>query len=74
VAVVHRIFIVSSLACALVYAAWEAREYTRTGEDLGLMRAGLALVAAVAIAVYLRGLRHLRAKLTPPPGPDSSAP
>ena len=68
VAAVHRIFIVAALLCALAYAAWEGREYARTGELLALVRAGAAGVAAAAIAVYLRSLRRLGAKLTPRSG------
>jgi hypothetical protein len=65
VAAVHRIFIVFALLCALVYAVWEALQLRSTGEALAGIRAGLALAVAVGIAVYLRSLRGLGAKLTP---------
>src|SRR5262245_56382553 len=64
VAVVHRIFIVSALLCALVYAAWELREYGRTGEVLAVVRGAVALLVGVGTAVYLRSLRTLGARLT----------
>ena len=65
VAAVHRILIVTALVATLFYAAWEARESTRTGETLGLVRSAVALLIAIGIGVYLRTLRGLGAKLTP---------
>ena len=62
---VHRILIVSGLVCALCYVAWELANLARTGERLALVRAGIGLVVAAVIAVYLRSLRGLREKLTP---------
>jgi hypothetical protein len=58
-------FIVSALLCALVYAAWEWREFGRAGEPGAALRGALALLVAVATGIYLRSLRGLRAKLTP---------
>ena len=65
VAAVHRILIVTALVATLVYAAWEVRESTRTGETLGLVRAVLGFAVSVGIGWYLRSLRGLSAKLTP---------
>jgi hypothetical protein len=65
VAAVHRIFIVTALLCALVYAAWEVLELRQTGELLAAARAFVAFAVAFAIGVYLRSLRGLGAKLTP---------
>jgi hypothetical protein len=65
VVAVHRIFIVASLLCALAYGAWEAANLGRTGDPLAGLRAGLALVVALGIGIYLRRLRGLGAKLTP---------
>jgi hypothetical protein len=65
VAAVHRILIVTALIATLFYAAWEARESTRTGETLGLVRSAGAFLIAIGIGVYLRTLRGLGAKLTP---------
>jgi hypothetical protein len=65
VAAVHRIFIVTALLCALVYAAWEVLELRQTGELLAAARAFVAFVVAFGIGVYLRSLRGLGAKLTP---------
>lgn len=72
VAAVHRFSIWSALVCALVYTAWELRELSRTGETMALVHAGLAALASLAIAIYLRSLRGLGARLTPgapPRGP-----
>jgi len=65
VAAVHRILIATALAGALFYAAWEAREYARTGDGSAAVAAVLAFAAAVAIGLYLRTLRGLAAKLSP---------
>ena len=65
VAAVHRVFIVAALACAIVYAGWEALELAQTGEILAGARAVVAVSVAIGIAVYLRTLRGLGAKLTP---------
>ena len=64
VAAVHRILIVAALLCALAYAAWEGNEYRRTAEGGALVRCGAALVATLAIGLYLRSLRGLADKLT----------
>ena len=65
VAAVHRIFIVASLLCALAYGAWEVANLARTGDTLAGLRAGLALVVAIGMGIYLLRLRGLGAKLTP---------
>src|SRR2546428_13382926 len=68
VAAVHRIFIVTALLCALAYAAWELREMARTGEALAGVRGALAVLVAAGTGFYLRSLRGLGARLTPPEG------
>ena len=65
VAAVHRILIVTALAGALVYALWELRE-ARAGDGGAALRAALAFAVCAGITLYLRSLRGLRAKLTPP--------
>ena len=65
VAAVHRIFIVTALLCAFVYAAWEVLELAQTGELLAGARAFVGFAVALGIGVYLRSLRGLAAKLTP---------
>ena len=65
VAAVHRILIVAALVCALLYAGWEGLRFRETGEALAAARTALAVVVAIAIAVYLRSLRDLGDKLTP---------
>ena len=66
VAAVHRLLIATGLAGALVYVAWELREYARDGAAGSLVVASLALTVAAGLAVYLRTLRGLAARLTPP--------
>jgi len=65
VAAGHRIFIVTALLCALVYAVWELLELRQTGELLAGARAFVGFAVALGIGVYLRSLRGLGAKLTP---------
>jgi hypothetical protein len=65
VAWAHRLLIVTALVAAVVYVVWELRQYARDGQAGSLVAAGVATAAAVAIAVYLRSLRTLRARLTP---------
>jgi len=66
VAAVHRLFIVTALVGALAYAAWGAAEYQRTREPAVAVGALLGLGAAGGMALYLRRLRGLRRRLTPP--------
>lgn len=66
VAAVHRIFIVTALVGALAYTAWAAGEFRRTGDATAALGAVLGVVAAAGLAVYLRKLRGLRGRLTPP--------
>jgi hypothetical protein len=72
VAAVHRVFIASALACAVIYALWELREMARGAGPAAGLRAGVALAVGVVIAVYLRSLRRLGTRLTPPEGPPDS--
>ena len=65
VAWAHRLLIVTALVAAIVYVLWELRRYARGDEGGSLVAAAVATAAAVAIAVYLRSLRTLRARLTP---------
>jgi hypothetical protein len=74
VAAVHRIFIAGGFLCALLYALFEARAWSRSGAPAAAARAALALAAAGAIAVYFRSLRGLNAKLAPPDTDDAERP
>jgi hypothetical protein len=65
VAWAHRLLIVTALVAAVVYVLWEVREYIREGDGGSLVAAAMATAAAIVIAVYLRSLRTLRARLTP---------
>ena len=65
VAAVHRILIGAALVCALVYAGWEGMRFDETGDALAVAGAALAVMVAIAIALYLRSLRGLGDKLTP---------
>ena len=66
VAAVHRIFIVTALAGALAYTAWAADEFRHTGAQTAALGAALGLLVAVAMGLYLRKLRGLGRRLTPP--------
>lgn len=68
VATVHRITIVTALLGSIAYLAWEVNQVLSGGGGLALLRALVALVVTVGIAVYLRSLRGLAAKLTPRSG------
>jgi hypothetical protein len=65
VAAVHRIFIVTALVGALVFAVWDFREYLASGARNAAISAALAFMVAAGLAVYLRKIRDLRAKLVP---------
>ncbi len=65
VAAVHRITIVTALLGALAYLAWEVNQVLSGGGPAAVLRAVVALAATIGIAVYLRSLRGLAAKLTP---------
>ena len=65
VAWAHRLLIVTALVAAIVYVLWELRQYARDGQDGSLVAAGVGTAAVVAIGMYLRRLRTLRARLTP---------
>src|SRR5579885_3142712 len=65
IAVVHRLLIATALLATLAYAAWEAAGYARTGEIAQAAWAALGVLVAIGIALYLRSLRGLAARLTP---------
>jgi hypothetical protein len=65
VAAVHRIFITTALAGALIYTLFELREFWHGAGGGAAARAGVALLVSVGISLYLRSLRGLAAKLTP---------
>jgi len=72
VAAAHRILIAAALLCGLVYAAWELSGYRESGELGAAVRGVVALAVSAAIALYLRSLRGLGAKLTPRDEPGAS--
>jgi hypothetical protein len=65
VAAVHRITIVTALLGALAYLAWEVNQVLSGEGPPAVLRAVVALAATIGIALYLRSLRGLAAKLTP---------
>jgi hypothetical protein len=65
VAAMHRLFIATALAGALVYALWELREFGRGAGGGAMLRAAVAFLVCIGIGAYFRSLRGLRAKLTP---------
>ncbi|TMA55005.1 MAG: hypothetical protein E6J75_12935 [Deltaproteobacteria bacterium] len=70
-AAAHRILIAAALLCALAYAAWELGGYRESGEPGAAVRGVVAIAVSAAIALYLRSLRGLGAKLTPRDGPSA---
>jgi hypothetical protein len=74
VAAFHRILIVTALAGALVFALWELREAARGGGTGAVLAAVVAFAVSGVILVYLRSLRGLGAKLTPPDDPRPGPP
>ena len=65
VAWAHRLLIVTALGAAVIYALWELHQYSLEGRGTSLVAAGVAAAAVLVIAMYLRSLRTLRARLTP---------
>ena len=57
--VVHRILIASGIAVCLLYAGREVANYTAAPRTAALIHAALAVVAAAALALYLRSIRRL---------------
>jgi hypothetical protein len=56
---IHRILIASGIAVCLVYAGREVATYSHTPSSGTLIHAMLALVAAVALGIYLHSIRRL---------------
>ena len=56
---IHRILIASGIVVCLVYAGREVATYSNTPSSATLIRAALAIVAAVALGVYLHSIRRL---------------
>ena len=56
---IHRILIASGIAVCLLYAGREVATYSNTHSSVTLIPAALAVVAAVALGVYLRSIRRL---------------
>lgn len=53
----HRILIGTAVIFFLVFAAWELREYVRTGDGWAVARAGLSAAASIGWAIYLRTVK-----------------
>jgi hypothetical protein len=66
VAAVHRIFIVTALIGALAYTVWSTAEFRRTGAPTAVLGAALGVLVAAGMVLYLRKLRGLGRRLTPP--------
>jgi hypothetical protein len=56
---IHRILIASGIVVCLVYAGRAMATYSNTPGSVPLIHAVLALVAAVALGVYLHSIRRL---------------
>ena len=56
---IHRILIVSGIVVCFIYAGREVATYSNTPSDVALIHVALAVVAAVALGVYLHSIRRL---------------
>ena len=56
---IHRILIASGIVVCLIYAGREVTTYSHTPSSVTLIHAALAIVAAVALGVYLHSIRRL---------------
>jgi hypothetical protein len=56
---IHRILIASGIVVCLVYTGREMATYSNTPSSVTLIHAALAVVAAVALGVYLYSIRRL---------------
>jgi len=53
----HRILIGTAVIFFLVFAAWELREYVRTGDGWSVVRAAVSATASIGWALYLRTVK-----------------
>jgi hypothetical protein len=56
---IHRILIASGIVVCLVYAGREVATYSNTHSSVTLVHVALAVIAAVALGVYLHSIRRL---------------
>jgi hypothetical protein len=56
---IHRILIASGIAVCLIYAGRAVATYSHAPSSVTLIHAVLAIVAAVALGVYLHSIRRL---------------
>jgi hypothetical protein len=56
---IHRILIASGIVVCLVYTGREMATYSNAPSSVTLIHAALAVVAAVALGVYLYSIRRL---------------
>lgn len=56
---IHRILIASGIVVCLVYTGREVATYSHTPSSVTLIHAALAVVAAVALGIYLYSIRNL---------------
>ena len=54
---IHRILIASGIVVCLVYAGREVAIYSNTHSSVTLIHAALAVIAAIALGVYLHSIR-----------------
>ncbi|HEY7416061.1 MAG TPA: hypothetical protein VH593_12780 [Ktedonobacteraceae bacterium] len=54
---IHRILITSGIGVCLVYAGREVATYSNTHSSVTLIHAALAVVAAIALSIYLHSIR-----------------
>jgi hypothetical protein len=56
---IHRILIASGIVVCFVYAGREVATYSHTHSSVTLIHAALAVVAAMALGIYLHSIRRL---------------
>ena len=54
---IHRILITSGIVVCFVYAGREVSTYNHTHSSVTLIHAALAVVAAIALGIYLHSIR-----------------
>jgi hypothetical protein len=54
---IHRILIASGIVVCFVYAGREVATYSNTHSSVTLIHAALAVVAAIALGIYLHSIR-----------------
>lgn len=54
----HRVLIAAGIACFLVYAGFQLRQFVRVGAAASLVQAAVSAAIAVGFGVYFRSLKR----------------